>query len=739
MSKTISAQLLADIQKNVTTTAICITITRRDGKTIRITNHDQALTFGGYVYDHTVPFSVGAIDSGSQMATDNVDLTLFIDDTVLTMDHIRNGLYDYAECVIFFVDYENPTHGQMTVRRGWFGQVEHNRNNTVTITVTGLLKVLDFETGRIYQPTCDADFGDRRCKVAVNPSQVYSPRNEYYAGDWVYYMDDTLMTALTVVNPGFEVDGGRSTIQPITGWTRGDGAAVFVNAFPQGISATPTAVAGTYALFSGTDVTANDSGFENYVYQDIDLITAGLTTTDIDNGIYSLLYRAAVSQNVYTLDPLKLLVELLDANGEIVSTADSGWIFLDTFDVWRDRAVYIPIYPNTRTVRIHIRMRKEDGAVANCGADDVRLHYWNHTAGHPWNASIHKASRIVAFGEEAVSVPKNPSFEANGAVANALSPTITNWVTTGSWWQVDNNVDVLTAPHGSFALVGGSDGTLVQKTYTATQNVTLASMVTLDSARLALGKYVGQLRLSGIFGDAGLTKATVVLQIYNSVSALLDTITLYSNNAPGAQGFLTLSGSFTVPPTAHSFTITLQVHTPVGSGDGSKVGFDNLRFFFYDAEKPVLEDPVTDDGVTTTVFNTVQGSYTVDSGIIWKALEDHITYDSVASVVSNKEFITTLLSGDAGTFETGYVWWVSGANAGLKTPIRTWTPGTSTLKLYFREPNPIQIGDRFIAVRTCQRRFVEDCVEVFQNGINFRGFPHLPGKLTDEDVAAETA
>lgn len=739
MSKTIGAQLLVDIQKNVTTTAICITITRRDGKTIRITNHDQALTFEGYVYDHTVPFSIGAIDSGSQMATDNVDLTLFIDDTVITMDHIRNGLYDYAECVIFFVDYENPTHGKMTVRRGWFGQIEHNRNNTVTITVTGLLKVLDFETGRIYQPTCDADFGDRRCKVAVNPSQVYSPRNQYYAGDWVYYMDDALMTALTVVNPGFEADGTRSPAQAITGWTRGPGAAIFVNSFPQGISATPSAVEGTYALFSGTDVTDNDSGFENYVYQDIDLVAEGLTTGDIDDGIYSLLYRAAVSQNVYTLDPLKLSVELLDSDGEIVSTADSGWIFLDSFDQWRDRAVYIPIYPNTRTVRIYIIMRKEDGAVANCGADDVRLHYWDHTAGHPWDEAIHKASRIVAFAEDAVSVPKNPSFEANGAVANALSPTISNWVTTGSWWQVDNSVGVLPAPHGSFALVGGDDGGAVQQTYTATQNVTLASMTTLDAARLALGKYVGRLSLSALFGDAGLTKASIVLQIYDSTPTLLDTITIYSNDAPGSVGSLSTGGSFMVPPTTHSFTITLQVHTPVGDGDGSNVGFDNIRFFFYDAEKPVFEDPVTDDGLTTTVFDTTHGNYTVDSGIIWKALESHITYDEVTSVTSNKEFITNFLTGAAGTFETGYVWWLSGDNAGLKTPIRTWDPDTSTIKLYFREPNPIQIGDRFIAVRTCQRRFVEDCVEVFQNGINFRGFPHLPGKLTDEEVAAETA
>lgn len=739
MTKSISGQLLADIQKTVTTTAICVTVTRRDGKTIRFTNHDQEVTFEGKVYTHTIPFSIGAVDSGSQMATDNVDLTVFIDDTVITMDHIRNGLYDYAECEVFFVDYENPSHGKLTLRRGWFGKIEHNRNNTVTITVTGLLKVLDFETGRIYQPTCDADFGDKRCKVAVHPSQAYSVRNEYYAGDWVYYMDPALMTALTVVNPGFEADGARSTVQPITGWTRGPGAAIFVAEFPQGISATPAAVEGDWALYSGTDASSNDSGFENFVYQDIDLISEGLSGTDIDDGIYSLFYQVALSQNVYTLDPLKLVVELLDVDGEVISVAESPWQFLDTFDVWRDRAVYTPIYPHTRTVRIAIYMRKEDGAVANCGADDVRLYYWDHTAGHPWDEAIHKAARIVAYAEDAVSVPKNPSFEANNAVANALSPTITNWVTTGSYWQVDNNVDVLNATHGSYCLVGGDDGGATQQTYTATQNITLANLVTLDAARLALGKYVGQFALTALFGDAGLTNVSAKVEIFNSSAVLLDTVVLYNNASVGSIATENAFGNFTVPPTAHSFTITLQVHTPVGDGDGSKAGFDNLRFYFYDAEKPVIQDPVTDDGRVGTVFDTTSGAYTLDSGIVWKALPSHITYDEVTSVTSNKEFVATILSGDEGTFETGYVWWISGDNAGLKTPIRTWDPDTSTVKLYFREPNPIQAGDRFIAVRTCQKRFNEDCVEIFQNGINFRGFPHLPGKLTEEDVADETA
>jgi hypothetical protein len=744
MTKSISAQLLTDLQNGVTTTAVCIEIVRRDGKTFRITNHDVDVTFEGQVYTHTVPFALGAIDSGSQLATDNVPLTLYADGVIFEASTFDNGLYDYAECTIFFVDYENPSHGKMTVRRGWFGQIERNRRNVINITVTGLLKVLDFEVGRVYQPTCDADLGDSRCKIAINHSQAYSIRNAYRAGDWVYYYDEALMNALTVVNPGFEADGVRNKGQAITGWTRGAGAALFVNTSPHdpgvgGISLFPVPDEGSYALYCGFDTTDNDSGFESYIYQDIDLVSDGLDALDIDDGKISVLYQVALSQNIYTLDPLKLKLELIDGNNEVISVFDSGWIFLDTFDEWRERAVYAPLYPTTRYLRISIYMRKEDGAVANCGADDVRLWYWDHTLGTPYEDVIHKLSRMVTYGEAALSTPKNPSFEANGAVANALSPTIANWTTTGSWWQIDNNVGPLSPSHGTFALVGGDDGGATQQTYTASQNFTLASIVTLDSARLTLGKYVGRFSLTAFFADAGLTKASVQVAFYDVASTLLLTINALSNEAPGGIGIQTLNKGFALPYNTHSITVTLQVHTPVGDGDGSKVGFDSVRFFFFDAERPVSADPIAADGSASTVWETAAGDYTVDQQLIWKALGTHVGFDVVDSVVSRKEFVATAMAGADGTYETGYVWWISGDNAGLKTPIRTWDGDTSTVKLYFKEPFDIQVGDRFIFVRSCQRRFVEDCVATFQNGINFRGFPHLPGKLTEEEVADETA
>ncbi len=76
MSKTIPSALLTDIQRNVTTTATCVVITRKDGKTIRITNHDADLVIEGNTYRHDIPFVISAIESGSQLSIDNSEISI---------------------------------------------------------------------------------------------------------------------------------------------------------------------------------------------------------------------------------------------------------------------------------------------------------------------------------------------------------------------------------------------------------------------------------------------------------------------------------------------------------------------------------------------------------------------------------------------------------------------------------------------------------------------------------------
>lgn len=99
----------------------------------------------------------------------------------------------------------------------------------------------------------------------------------------------------------------------------------------------------------------------------------------------------------------------------------------------------------------------------------------------------------------------------------------------------------------------------------------------------------------------------------------------------------------------------------------------------------------------------------------------------VSAVTSARIFSSAALSQAAGFFDAGKVTWTSGANAGLSMEIRAHTAGGA---IELQEPMPFQIAadDQFTIFAGCQKREVEDCTAKFNNVINFRGFPKVPGQ-----------
>lgn len=742
MSKNIGTSLLADIQKDVQSLATCMVITRKDGHPYYLTSHDEDIVFEGKTYDHTIPFITAAFDSASQLAIDNTQITLYADGTVFSKAEFDAGLFDHADCEIFQIDFENLMHGKMTMRKGWFGSVEANKNNVIQITVTGLLKILDFETGRTYQPSCDADLGDRRCKVAVNQEQIRSTYNVYNVGDWVYNYDTSLMTAITLSNPGFESGAPVDAVSTIPGWTKGTGAGVFVNdeATEPGtleVVGTLAPAVGTYALYGFRDATDDDNGFESFVYQDVDLVTSGISATDIDDGKISLGYFALFATNVYLLDPIKLRVELTDTDGDFVAAFDSRPMFLKEVASWTEKSLVFPVYPNARFARIFLYFKKEDGAIANVAADDVRLYWWDHTTQTPYDDAVHRLSRLITYNDDAVKRAVNHSFEAQGNVANADNTGVTGWTTgAGNWFQINNVFGsggaTLSVDNEDYFLAGGDDGSATQQDYEITQVITVGSIPLLTPSRVLLAKYVGKLSVNvGFFGNPTTSKATVKLEMLNSSDVVIDTYYALNNaNYGGVTGvWQDQEVVFSVPALTTKFKITLIAHSPTGDS-AARAGFDNVRLYFFDAERPSRNDPLASNPIlASTDLDTTPGAYTLDGRLVWKAMPAYLQYDEVATVTDRKTFTGTAIAGVDGTYETGVIWWISGQNAGLRNVVRIWTSATKTLKMYFKQPFPITVGDRFIYVRSCQRRFTEDCQLIFQNQINFRGFPHLPGKL----------
>jgi uncharacterized phage protein (TIGR02218 family) len=80
-----------------------------------------------------------------------------------------------------------------------------------------------------------------------------------------------------------------------------------------------------------------------------------------------------------------------------------------------------------------------------------------------------------------------------------------------------------------------------------------------------------------------------------------------------------------------------------------------------------------------------------------------------------------------GWFSAGTVTFTSGANSGLSVEVKNHRKGAAVrFVLWQAMPEPIADGATFVVTAGCDKRF-QTCRGRFNNAVNFRGFPHIPG------------
>jgi uncharacterized phage protein (TIGR02218 family) len=100
----------------------------------------------------------------------------------------------------------------------------------------------------------------------------------------------------------------------------------------------------------------------------------------------------------------------------------------------------------------------------------------------------------------------------------------------------------------------------------------------------------------------------------------------------------------------------------------------------------------------------------------------------VAALSATSAFTASGLDGFAGGwFTAGKLTFTTGANAGLSAEVKRHRKDvTVALDLWQAMPEPIAAGDAFTVTAGCDKRF-QTCHDRFNNAVNFRGFPHIPG------------
>lgn len=164
--KQIPAALAEHLASGITTLCWCWRLTRADGVRLGFTDHDRDLAFDGTTFEAAAGFTASEIKDSVGLSVDNLEVTGALTSERLSDADLSAGLYDDARVEIFRVNWSDPAERAL-MRSGSLGEVRRG-GGAFTAEVRGLAHYLQQPKGRLYQYTCDADLGDRRCGVDLN-------------------------------------------------------------------------------------------------------------------------------------------------------------------------------------------------------------------------------------------------------------------------------------------------------------------------------------------------------------------------------------------------------------------------------------------------------------------------------------------------------------------------------------------------------------------------------------------
>lgn len=169
--KSVSAALQAHFGQSMTTLAVLWKVTLQNGTVLGFTSFDQPITYLGQLYTPTNGVLPSANNTNSDMSVDSLELTAFLDGTVVKDTDIRNGVYDYARIEQRLVNWNDLTQLDLLLRRGILGTVKMV-NGLLVAEVRGLTQFLSTMLGSLFGPLCRAELYSDQSN-SIDPGSKY--------------------------------------------------------------------------------------------------------------------------------------------------------------------------------------------------------------------------------------------------------------------------------------------------------------------------------------------------------------------------------------------------------------------------------------------------------------------------------------------------------------------------------------------------------------------------------------
>lgn len=153
-------------------------------------------------------FAPERLQHTADMSVDNTDLVGWVQDTGITEQQILAGIFDFAECAIYRVNYLDLSQRHEVVAFGSLGRTQFTANQW-RVEFRSLMQMARQPQSAVYSLTCRATYGDERCGLSL----AWVPGTVASVGD-----DDSRMFTWPAGKPDDHYNPG------VVEWLTGDNA-----------------------------------------------------------------------------------------------------------------------------------------------------------------------------------------------------------------------------------------------------------------------------------------------------------------------------------------------------------------------------------------------------------------------------------------------------------------------------------------------------------------------------------
>lgn len=161
--KDIPIALVESYQESVQHIAVLMKMRLKNGQILGFTDVNTDIIIDNVTYKASSSMSPSAIQSTSSASVDNLEIEGLIDDEIFTINDIRAGKFSGAKVYFMRMNYKKPQLGYEKLKTGYIGDINVGITS-FKMEIRSLEQLIQNDNGRVYLPSCDANFGDSRCK-----------------------------------------------------------------------------------------------------------------------------------------------------------------------------------------------------------------------------------------------------------------------------------------------------------------------------------------------------------------------------------------------------------------------------------------------------------------------------------------------------------------------------------------------------------------------------------------------